>query len=60
VIVGQLQEDFSESLRLTGALYFGCARVSSANDCCYLMLARDSVVAACNLMNILFLLVCAL
>ena len=37
LIVGQLQKDFSESLRLTGAMYFGCARVSSANDCCYLM-----------------------
>lgn len=47
----------TSSLRLTGTTYFGCARVSSANNDCYLMWAGDSVVAACNLMNILYLLV---
>ena len=60
VSVGKLQEELSESLRLTGAMYFGCARVSSAIECYFLKWERDSVVAACNLMNILFLLVCVL
>ena len=60
VSIGEFQEEFSDSLRLTGAIYFGCARVSYANDCCYLKRSRYSIVAACSLMNVLLLLVCAL